>query len=183
MSKKDKYGLIAIVLVVVNLFLIQIFLNEIASSAVTVPRIVSDSVKVSWDRNTESDMKSYQIYQVNAEKTLLQVVNHPDTTTAIKTVLSTYYTVVSVKMTAKDITGNESALSESAAIICCKEKILFGDLNKDNRVDGLDRATLIRAGGSVLGDAVFDESKDLDGNGRVDGEDRALILPKLGNMR
>ncbi len=59
------------------------------------------------------------------------------------------------------------------------------DMNRSNdrtdeRVDGDDLATLVRAWASAFGDPAFDFDLDLDGDADVDGEDLALLASIFG---
>jgi hypothetical protein len=53
----------------------------------------------------------------------------------------------------------------------------------DERVDGDDLATLVRAWASDFGDPAFDFDLDLDGDADVDGEDLALLASVFGRCR
>jgi lysophospholipase L1-like esterase len=57
---------------------------------------------------------------------------------------------------------------------------LQGDMNADNRVDGMDLILFGRRFGSQIGDANWEENADFNADGRVDGSDLAVLASNFG---
>ena len=53
---------------------------------------------------------------------------------------------------------------------------IFGDVDGNGVVDGLDMSALITTWGCVLGDPLWDPAADLDGNGLIDGLDLTEVI-------
>jgi len=145
--------------------------------------VTGDSVRLAWSANTEPDLAAYTLYAATNAGTH-SVWSGTDTTARVLPPLATFWETARFWMTARDVSGNESAHSDTISTILCREgPRLVGDIDGNGRVNVIDKALYWLSAGSARGDLRFTERADLDGNGRVDVMDRGWINLNSGVQR
>jgi len=139
--------------------------------------VTGNSVKLTWQKNTEPDMKVYFIRQIGKSG---WAVEHPDTTLTAKLSVPKYYTKLAFYLTAVDSTFMESAPSDTVSAIFCQEAGLFCDIDRDSLVNVVDKALFANAMGALISDWQFSEKKDFNGDGTIDIFDRPLLNKNMG---
>jgi len=140
--------------------------------------ILHNSGKVSWQANSESDLAGYRIF-CGTEKNIWTIINVGDTTEwtlNFVDILQTFYDTVFVAVTAYDLTGNESDLSEIVSdLFCMENNFLMGDANLDGIVDIEDYVAYQNCQGYKIGQAGFNPILDFNTDGIIDIEDYDIL--------
>jgi lysophospholipase L1-like esterase len=90
---------------------------------------------------------------------------------------------VTLGLRSKDLATPPNAIDRQIASFTIRGSALQGDLNGDNRVDGMDLVLLALHFGAVQGDPAYDATADLNADGRVDGLDLAILAAGFGQSR
>jgi len=157
------------------LLMLLFALNTFAAERFTYFSVTGDSVKLTWQKNTEPDIAEYRIYLNyvvwRAMRDTVYVTNVP---------LVRYYEKAAFFVTAKDSMGFESTPSDTVSAIFCQERGLFCDVDRDGKVNIIDKALFYNSLGSIAGDWQYSERKDFDGNATINIIDRALQNKNMG---
>ncbi len=153
--------------------------NIIFRAEIDTLTVSSDSVRVRWEANTESDLAGYRIHYGGARRAY---VKHIDVRSATSIVFKldddgTYFLAV----TAYDSAGNESYYSDEVLFRRHRANDLLEppsfnsscDINDDHIVDARDESAFRASFGSRRGNARYNPRADFNQDGKVNHIDLA----------
>lgn len=139
--------------------------------------IFTNKCRVTWNKNVETDLAGYKLYQIKNANTYLIVDVGKDTS-----YIWTFADIDSslerreFAVTAYDSSGNESGFSSKVSIIASPTNYLFGDYNGDKRVDSYD-LTIFWAFMSI---GKYERKFDVNLDGRLDNTDHLYLVINHG---
>ncbi len=179
MTRDSKYKLAIAALVILDILLLRVFF-AIGAERFSFFPVADDSVKLQWRANTESDLDGYKIHFKGPGCEGFKSVSK-DTLTAVQPPLTYFYEQVQFWMTALDVSGNESAPSDTISTILCREgPKLLGDMDGNGRVNLIDKMMFFVSSGSSRGGVRFSEKADFNGDGAVNLIDKMLMNKNAG---
>ncbi len=182
MTKNSKCKLAIAALIILDILLLRVFCAIGAEKFSFFP-VAGDSVKLQWQANTESDLDGYKIHFQGPGCKGFKSVG-PDTITVVQLPLTYFYEQVQFWMTALDVSGNESAPSDTISTILCKEgPRLVGDMDGSGSVNLIDKMLFFVSSGSSRGGLRFSEKADLNGDGTVNLIDKMVMNRNAGAQR
>ena len=90
---------------------------------------------------------------------------------------------VTLGLRSRDFATPPNAIDRQVATFTVRGSALQGDLNGDNRVDGMDLVLLALHFGANQGDPTYDATADLNADGHIDGLDLAILAASFGQTK
>ena len=138
--------------------------------------VFNNMCRIYWDKNVETDLAGYKLYEAKLDN-FDKVIDVGKDTSIVYTVtdIDSFLEQRSFRVTAYDLSGNESEFSQSVNVIVAKERYLFGDYNGDKVVNSLD-LTQYWIAVSYGYNRKFDYNLD----GRLDNTDHLYLIINHG---
>lgn len=152
--------------------LIILFLATVIYSQV----IFTNKCKLTWNKNIETDLAGYKVYCLNDTQYTIAEAGLDTSFIWVFTDIDSTLGRREFVVTAYDSSGNESVFSNKVSIIASDSLYLFGDYNRDRRVDSYD-LTVFWAFMSI---GRYDKKFDVNLDGRLDNTDHLYLVINHG---